>query len=207
MKLIIGLGNPGEKYTKSRHNVGFMVLDALLQKLEPLKETKWKMDKKSNSLLAEVNPQSILAKSQTMMNASGYAVAEILRYYDIKILSDLWVVHDDLDLPLGKIKIRIGGGTAGHHGLDSIVRELGSADFVRFRLGVGHPLKGDEWFVSQGGPVDKNVKHKEVEEYVLEEFSGKDAVEAGKMIKKAAEAVEVALEKGLPEAINQYNFR
>ncbi|PJE67512.1 hypothetical protein COU95_01990, partial [Candidatus Shapirobacteria bacterium CG10_big_fil_rev_8_21_14_0_10_40_9] len=87
-------------------------------------------------------------------------VAKLFSHLAIEQFSNLWVIHDDLDLPLGKIKVVQGRTSAGHHGVESIIRELGTADFVRFRLGVGHPLKGDEWYVSQGGPVDKNVKHK-----------------------------------------------
>lgn len=209
MKLIIGLGNPGEKYEETRHNVGFMVLDELLRELEPVKKTVWQENKKLQSLMAQKfikGTEIILAKPQTFMNASGYPVKKLVDYYQIE-LAEIWVVHDDLDLPLGKIKIRIGGGIAGHHGLESIIRELESGDFIRFRLGIGHPLKGDEWYVSQGGPVDKNVKHKEVEEYVLEEFRGKDKVEAEKMIKKAVGAIELALESGLEAAMNKYNLK
>ena len=206
MHLIVGLGNPGEKYGNSRHNVGFMVVDTLAQKWGAGR-VKWEEDKKSNSLIINYQSLAILAKPQVFMNASGFAVAKLFSHLAIEQFSNLWVIHDDLDLPLGKIKIVQGRGSAGHHGIESIIRELGTADFVRFRLGVGHPLKGDEWYVSQGGPVDKNVKHKEVEEYVLEEFSGKDKVEAEKMIKKAAKAIEISLEKGIEQAASALNLK
>jgi len=137
MKLIVGLGNPGEKYENSRHNLGFVVLDALLQKLTPVEKTVWQEEKKSNSLIAKVG-DLILAKPQTFMNASGFAVKKLNTKYQI-LNTELWVVHDDIDLPLGKIKIRKGGGSAGHRGIDSIAKELETHDFVRFRLGIGHP--------------------------------------------------------------------
>ena len=207
MKLIVGLGNPGKKYENNRHNVGFMVLDELLRRLAPVGETKWKDAPVLKSKIYNLKSEVVLAKPQVFINASGFAVTKLCSHLAIEQFSDLWVIHDDLDLPLGKIKIVQSRASAGHHGVESIIRELGRADFVRFRLGVGHPIKRDEWYVSQGGPVDKNVKHKEVEEYVLEDFSGKDAVEAGKVIKKAAEAVRVALKKGLSEAINRYNSK
>jgi PTH1 family peptidyl-tRNA hydrolase len=130
-----------------------------------------------------------------MMNASGYAVAKLLSNLAIKQLSDLWVVHDDLDLPLGKIKIRIGGGTAGHRGLESIVEEIGSADFVRFRLGIGHPGVADD------------DKHKEVERYVLESFSGEERHEASRMVKRATEAIKLALDEGIEAAMNKFNLK
>ena len=207
MKLIIGLGNPGKKYENNRHNVGSMVVDELLRRLAPAGETRWKDAPVLKSKIYNLKSEVVLAKPQVFMNASGFAVAKLCSHLAIEQFSDLWVIHDDLDLPLGKIKIVQGRASAGHHGVESIIRELGTADFVRFRLGIGHPLKGDEWYVSQGGPVDKNVKHKEVEEYVLEEFSGKDAVEAGKMIKKAAKAIEISLEKGLEQATNELNLK
>ena len=119
MKLIVGLGNPGKKYRNTRHNIGFMVLDGLLGKLTPVGETVWQQSKKFNSLIAKID-DIILVKPQTFMNASGIAVAKIASYYHIEPV-EIWVVHDEVDLPLGKIRIRKGGGTAGHRGLESII--------------------------------------------------------------------------------------
>lgn len=190
MILLVGLGNPGEKYAKTRHNLGFMVVEELARKLLPLEKTKWEEDKKSNSQLSIIDSQFILVKPQTFMNASGYAVVKILRYYDIKILSNIWVIHDDVDLPLGKIKIRIGGAAAGHHGVESIIKELGTDKFVRFRLGIGHPERGSDALV---------------ERYVLREFDVNERSEVRQMIKKAVKAIRVALEKGLERAMNEFN--
>ena len=218
MKLIVGLGNLGEKYEKSRHNVGFMVLDELLRELVPVKKTTWKDIPHLKSKIYNLNrakisssayslkSEVVLAKPQTMMNASGFAVAKLASSFQLPA-SSIWVIHDDLDLPLGKIKIRSGGGTAGHHGLDSLLKELGSGDFVRFRLGIGHPAKAGKWEVGGGKLVSQNVKHKEVEEYVLEEFIGKEKTEAEKMVKKAVEALNLALKRGIEAAMNKYNLR
>ncbi|MFZ5366099.1 MAG: aminoacyl-tRNA hydrolase [Patescibacteria group bacterium] len=211
MKLIVGLGNPGKKYEKSRHNIGFMVVDELAQKWE-VGRVKWEEDKKSNTLIINHQPLAILVKPQTMMNASGFAVKSLITNYKLPI-TNLWVIHDDLDLPLGKIKIVKGRGSAGHYGVGSIIRELGTADFVRFRLGIGRPAgkppfaeaSGGKWEVGGGRLVDENVMHREVERYVLEGFGGKEAVEAKKTIKKTVEAIELALEKGVEEAMNRYN--
>jgi len=186
--LIVGLGNPGEKYKKTRHNLGFIVVDALLQKLTPAKKTVWQEDKKSNSLIAKVG-DLILVKPQTFMNASGYAVRKLITNYQLPI-TNLWVVHDNVDLPLGKIKIRLGGAAAGHHGVESIIEQLGTDQFVRFRLGIGHPGRGADALV---------------ERYVLREFDVNEKTELKQMIKKAVEAIEIALEKGVEAAMNQFN--
>lgn len=199
MKLIVGLGNPDKKYGKSRHNIGFMVADELLRKLTPVKKTEWEMDKKSNSFLSIINSSLVLAKPQTLVNASGVAVKKLVSRFKVEP-AEVWVIHDEIDLPLGKIKIAEGRGAAGHRGIQSIIRELGTDEFVRFRLGVGHPVREDKWYVSGGSLVSKQVKRQEVVRYVLEGFGGKDAVEAGKMIEKAVEAIKLALEEGIEKA-------
>lgn len=197
MKLIVGLGNPGDKYLNTRHNIGFRAVEKLLKDLAPVEQSNWRRDPKNKAEIAKIG-EILLVKPQTFMNAAGFAVEKIARYYDIKILGDLWVVHDDLDLPLGKIKIRKDGGTAGHHGLESIVEQLGAADFVRFRLGVGRPKGHDAWGKA-------NIKRREVEKYVLSEFAEEEEKEVGRLIKKASEAVRVALTKGLESAMNRFN--
>ncbi len=194
MKLIVGLGNPGEKYERTRHNLGFVVLDGLLQELTEVERTTWKEDKRANSLIAKIS-DLILAKPQTMMNASGYSVSKLVSFYKIKP-EDIWIVHDDLDLPLGKIKIRLGGAAAGHHGVESVIDKLGTDQFVRFRLGIGHPRKK--------GKVEIKSE-REVDDYVLKEFDVNEASEAKQMIKKTIQAIEIALEKGLEKVMNRFN--
>lgn len=198
MKLIVGLGNPGEKYSNTRHNIGFVVVDELLQKLTSVNKSNWK---KSSEVKAEIAklPDIILVKPQTFMNNSGWPVQKLAQKHKIKPV-DIWVIHDDLDLPLGRIKIRKGGGTAGHHGLDSIIEKLGSADFVRFRLGIGKPTGHDEREKS-------NVGRHKIEKYVLDEFSHHEQVEAGKTVEKTVEAIHLALEKNLEKAMNKFNFK
>lgn len=199
MILIVGLGNPGEKYAKTRHNLGFMVLDELLQKLTSAEKTGWKKSQKFNAEFCIIGSESILAKPLTFMNASGFAVKKLTDFYHIKI-DDLWIVYDDLDLPLGKIKIRWGGGTAGHHGLESIVKHLGTVDFVRFRLGIGKPAGHGEW--------QKNTaKRRGIEDYVLSDFRSGEQGKAREMIKKAVKAIEVALKDGLGKAMNKFNAK
>lgn len=189
MILIVGLGNIGEKYEQSRHNLGFMVLDVLAEKMLPLAKTKWLMDKKANVLSIKIDSQLILVKPQTMMNASGFAVAKIASFYKIKP-EDIWVIHDDIDLPLGKDKIRLGGAAAGHHGVESIISQLGTDNFIRFRLGIGHP---------------GHKAYHLVEKYVLGDFNQKEKGEVKKIIKKTLQALDLALKKGIDVAMNRFN--
>lgn len=205
MKLIVGLGNPGTKYENSRHNIGFMVVDKLLRKLTSVGKSSWQKAKNTKAEVAKVG-DLILAKPQTMMNASGYAVRSLITNYPALLagrqlpITNLWVIHDDLDLPLGKIKIRRGGGTAGHHGLESIVGKLGSRDFVRFRLGIGKPAGHDEW-------EKTNVRRQKIESYVLNDFLPHEQVEARKMVAKTIEAIGLALGKDLEAAMNKFNAK
>lgn len=191
MILIFGLGNPGEKYAKTRHNLGFMVVDELARKMLPLEKTTWREDKKSNSQVLSIQSQVILVKPQTFVNASGFAVKKLITNYKL-LITNLWVIHDDVDLPLGKIKIRIGGAAAGHHGVESIIQELGTDKFVRFRLGIGHPGRGTD---------------AQVERYVLREFDINEAGELTQMIKKCVKAIQVALVAGPEKAANQFNLK
>lgn len=137
MKLIVGLGNPGEKYKNNRHNVGFMVVDALANKLASYQVNKlvWRAEEKFNSLLATVSPQLVLVKPQTFMNDSGRAVQALVRWFKIKH-DELYVIHDDLDIPLGGYKIQKGKGPKDHNGIISVSEKLGTEDYWRVRVGV-----------------------------------------------------------------------
>lgn len=191
MKLIVGLGNPGEKYASTRHNLGYMVLDELLRKLTPVEETIWQEDKKLNSLIAKIDG-FVLVKPQAFMNRSGLVVVKVANFYKIEV-EDIWVVHDDVDLPLGKMKIRLGGAAAGHHGVESIIERLGTDQFVRFRLGIGHPREGVDF------------KRKPVEDYVLADFDSGEKTKVRQLVKKAVKAIHLALDEGLERAMNRFN--
>src|SRR3989338_6145591 len=132
MKIIVGLGNPGQEYSGSRHNVGFLIVDTMVQS-----ET-WSGNKSLHAQSTKIGDY-IYVKPTTYMNNSGHCVAAVAAYYKVSA-GDIWVIHDDLDLPLGKVQIRFGGGTAGHHGLESIVEHLKTDDFGRIRVGI----RGDE---------------------------------------------------------------
>lgn len=186
MKLIVGLGNPGEKYARVRHNLGFMVLDELISNWEDSKELK--------SLIAKKNGL-LFAKPQTYMNNSGLAARLAISYWRIAI-SDLIVIHDDLDLPLGKIKVRLGGAAAGHHGVESIIEALKTDQFIRVRLGIGN-------LRTQSSEHKK--AHVDVEKFVLEPFMHSEKPKVKHMIKRAVRALEILIKEGLEKAQNQFN--
>lgn len=195
MKLIVGLGNPGDKYAGTRHNLGFDVIDELAKKME---NGQWTMDKKFKSEIFNCqfsNVNCILVKPQTYMNHSGMAVSLIANYYKIAP-EDIVVVYDELDLHLGKIKVRLGGAAAGHHGVESIIEALGTDKFIRIRLGIGNLRT-------------KSAEHKgqtvSAEKFVLESFMPNEKSKVKHMIKQALKALEILLSKGLDEAQNQFN--
>jgi len=193
MILIVGLGNPGEKYEQTRHNLGFMVVEALARQFS-ISNFQFPIKKEFNAAVLKLKiagKEIVLAEPQTMMNASGYAVSSISQYLNIPI-SNIWVIHDDVDLPLGLIKIRLGGAAAGHHGVESIIQQLGTDQFVRFRLGIGHPGRGSD---------------KLVEKYVLRRFDINETSEVKQMVKKTVEAIRVALNDGLEKAMNRFNIK
>lgn len=196
MKLIVGLGNPGREYESTRHNIGFMVVDRLGRELGG-EAAVWQTDTKKNVMTAKTG-DVLLVKPLTFMNKSGFAVKAVVDYYKLDP-TDVWVVHDDIDLPLGKIRIREKGGTAGHNGVDSILRQLKSDVFVRFRLGIG---RGRE---STGRQTDRNLHHRSVIAFVLSRFHRGEAGEFRKLVKHGAEAVRIALTEGIDKAMNRFN--
>ena len=172
MKLIVGLGNPGEKYEKTRHNLGFMTVEQFLKDFASEKETQWDNNAKFKSDIAFIDWQSkktgsltkiILAKPKTYMNNSGMAVQLLSRYYNIPA-EDMWVVCDDVDLQTGFLRIKFGGGTAGHRGVESILHDIGTEKFWRFRMGIGRP-----GHMTDGEFYTKDAK--DIEDHVLGNFS------------------------------------
>jgi len=184
MKLIVGLGNPGGEYESTRHNIGFMVVEKLAHELT-MGTVTWKEDEKHKALLYKKG-DIIFAKPLTFMNNSGIPVQSIMNFYKLSV-SDLWVVHDDIDLPLGKIRIRENGGTGGHHGIESIMHELKTDQFIRFRLGIGRG------------------KDRSIVQFVLSHFSRHEAGELKHLVKHSTEAVRIALLEGLDRAQNRFH--
>lgn len=185
MKIVVGLGNPGKEYKNTRHNFGFLVVDQVALDLQgKFKKSQFKGE------VAEVSHEGVrlfLLKPQTYMNLSGEAVWKVLSFYKKK-LSDLWVVHDDLDLELGRIKLGFGGAAGGHKGIQSIIDSLGSGDFNRVRLGIGRPLEKED-------TVD----------YVLRPFAREEKDILEKTIEKAIQAILYGLSHGIETAMNHFN--
>lgn len=146
MKIIVGLGNPGEEYKKTRHNVGFMLVDQIYNDQCKMYNFSFNFvfEKKFNAEVCRVNNDLILVKPQTYMNDSGVAVAKIVKYYKLHDLHELVIIHDDLDIELGKHKVQFGGKSAGHHGIESIIEHLKTENFTRIRVGIGRPSRVDE---------------------------------------------------------------
>lgn len=199
MKLIVGLGNPGNKFEQTRHNVGFTVVDKLVKSRLSLLSTlkAWKKDEKFKAEICKL-ADYLVVKPQTYMNLSGLSVSTLASFYKVHP-EDVWVVHDDIDLPLGMIRIRKGGASAGHHGIESILKEWGESEFFRFRLGIG---KGKLDFHKT---MDKNIHRQDIEKFVVSPFKDSEAGDAKKLIKRAVAAIETALEKGIEKAMNQFN--
>lgn len=170
MRLVVGLGNPGDKYANARHNLGFMVLEELAKRINS-QESSFKIEKKFKSEILR-SIQLILAKPQTFMNNSGLAVKLLINFYKIPV-ENVIVIHDDLDLPLGKIKVRLGGAAAGHHGVESIIKELGTDKFIRVRLGILGAVRVLR---------DTNFN---AEKFVLEPFMPSEKSKVKHMIKQA----------------------
>lgn len=211
MKLLIGLGNPGEKYEQTRHNLGFQVIEKFLKDVSSAKNTVWALAEKVKSDIAVVTYQDekvILAKPKTYMNNSGMAVSLLSSFYKVDP-KDVWIVYDELDLPVGSLKIRFGGAAAGHHGVESIMESLGTDQFWRFRLGIGvsHNHIGQEARVDGKEHTISKQKLRNVDGHVLGKFTTGEQGKIRELIKHGSEALQMALEKGMEQAMNRYNTK
>lgn len=190
VRLIVGLGNPGAEYAASWHNLGFRALDAW-REAESYRFGEWTAGNRGTVLIAaSLLPQSriSLAKPQTFMNASGPAVAELMRGNRIRP-EELWVIHDDLDLPVGKLRISRNATAGGHRGAQSIMDAIGTANFTRIRLGIDTPERQDV----------------AAETYVLQAIPSTAETAVNEMVERTLQALEVAQLAGVTEAMNQFN--
>lgn len=186
--LIVGLGNPGPQYEATRHNVGFMVADVLSARIG----AKFSSHKKSNSEVIQARLSDrpvVVAKPRTFMNLSGQPVAALARFFSVNP-GNIVIVHDELDIEFGSIRLKLGGGEGGHNGLRSISQQLGTKDYLRTRVGVGRPP----------GRMDAAA-------YVLKPFSAAERKDLGVICEEAADAAELLLRDGLEAAQNHVHPR
>jgi PTH1 family peptidyl-tRNA hydrolase len=184
--LIVGLGNPGAEYARTRHNAGFQVADRLAERWR----TAWTYQKKFNASLARAERggrRVLVCKPQTYMNASGEAVAAVQSFYRVP-LSQLLMVVDDADLPLGVLRLKPGGGSGGHHGLESVEQHIGTRDYARLRIGIGR----------QEGA-------REITGHVLGRFHSTEQALADKVLNMASDAAECWVDAGIQKAMNKFN--
>lgn len=185
MNLIVGLGNPGSRYAQTRHNIGFQSVDAI--------SSKNRIQLSHTDLLCQwgkgfiKRKEVLLAKPQTYMNLSGRAILALISSFHLS-RQDLFVIYDDMDLPLGSLRIREKGGSGGHRGMDSIIQCLGTSDFPRLRIGIGRP---DD---------PQNSK-----EYVLTKFLKREQPIATKITEIVTQCIETVLVQGTLEAMNKFN--
>ncbi|MFM1926676.1 MAG: hypothetical protein RLZ06_252 [Actinomycetota bacterium] len=187
--LVVGLGNPGPDYAANRHNVGQMVLDILADRISASFKSH-----KANASVAEGRigfggPKVILAKPGTYMNNSGGPVANLMKFYDVDV-QHVIVVHDELDIDAGAVRVKQSGGHAGHNGLRDIIAAAGSNDFVRVRVGIGRP-----------------PGRQDAADFVLKNFSGDERKELPLLLALSADAVEEIVTKGALDAMNSVNAR
>ena len=186
--LVAGLGNPDSEYEGTRHNIGFPCVDELADRLDA---GKFKRSRKHSALVAEGrdgDERLVLAKPQTYMNLSGRSVASLMRFYKVP-LERVIVVHDELDLPFGVVRVKLGGGTAGHNGLGSVAEAIG-VGFARVRVGIGRPP-------GRKDPVD----------FVLEPFAKREQLEVPAIVDRAADAVLAVVRDGVGAAQTEFNRR
>ncbi|MCQ2011236.1 aminoacyl-tRNA hydrolase [Sporolactobacillus sp. STSJ-5] len=186
MKVIVGLGNPGSEYAHTRHNIGFEVIDLISQQ-HGIRLNK----NKFNALFGKGSidgEELLLVKPLTYMNASGEAIGPLLRFFKLSVV-DLLVIQDDMDLPVGKIRVRQKGSAGGHNGIKSIIQHVNSQEFARIKVGVGHPQHSREAVIR----------------YVLQGFSGDDQIQISSAIERAASAAEAWLTLPFSQVMNTYN--
>jgi len=183
MKLVVGLGNPGRRYAGTRHNIGFDVVDLLAER----HRLEWE-SAPADALLARWRAASVIvAKPLTFMNLSGVAIGELLRFYKIE-LPDLFVIVDDINLELGRLRARPSGSAGGHNGLKSVIEALGTEEYARLRIGVG---RGDQ--------------RRDLADHVLAKFDPEERVDVAEATGRAADAAELFVAEGIVPVMNRFN--
>lgn len=183
--LIVGLGNPGREFRNNRHNIGFMLMDHLAKRYG---ETFSRIEARALVVKTKyIDTRLILAKPQTFMNNSGQSISSLIRFYKIP-LDRLMIAYDDVDLPLGKLRIRSSGGSGGHRGMKSIIERLGTEDFPRLRIGIGRP-----------------PGRMEATDYVLKDFTKDEQLLLPEILDSSIDAILTFINSGIDNAMNQFN--
>lgn len=199
MKLIVGLGNPGPKYQLTRHNIGFLLIDALVEVYDG--QRRYKNEFKAETQKINIKGEQVLVcKPQTFMNLSGESVQPLLAFHKISP-ADLLVVHDEVDVPFGQMRFQIKRGHGGHNGIRNIHQMLGTDDYARLRLGVGRP----KMIVGDNG--EKHGPAQEVHEYVLSNFSKEEQSRMPQFLEMAMDGIEVWVKEGMGKASTQFNSK
>jgi len=192
--MVVGLGNPGAKYERNRHNVGFRVADELAAR----HGMSWKGSKLGGDVATGLvttprgREKAALLKPMEFMNLSGFATQRAAKFHEVEI-DQIVVVHDEIDLDFGTLRLKVAGGHGGHNGLRSLIEQLGSPDFLRVRVGVGKPPHA--------------TQEKDVAGWVLSDFPAALAADVADLVKRSADAVEAILGLGMPAAMNQFNAK
>ncbi|MDC0358532.1 aminoacyl-tRNA hydrolase [Oligoflexia bacterium] len=194
--MIAGLGNPGNRYAFTRHNIGFMVLDLLFEEnREGGKQVSWQEKSGAQFSKLWLDTDKILAvKPQKYMNLSGEPVQSLMHFFKVP-LSELIVVHDDVDLPFGQLRIKAGGGDGGHKGIRSIAACIGTTDFIRLKLGVGRP------------EVQNLRSEQAISDWVLKEFLAQEEEDLRKLLQQALDALREIRSNGVKSAQNEFNTK
>jgi len=198
VRILVGLGNPGDKYSQTRHNIGFDIVDLLADRWSSLgSNSSFKKVRQSLEATGQWKDYRVaLVKPQTFMNLSGEAVQQTLHFYKATP-AELLVIHDDLDLELGRLKWAKGGSAGGHNGVSSIITCLSNREFTRLRVGIGRPV----------GTADNPEAKMDTADWVLSRFTKAQQADVEKIKNKAVEAIEYFLEQGLEATMNRFNSK
>ncbi len=197
-RLIVGLGNPGRKYQRTRHNIGFRVVDELARRHGYSFRSKFGGELATGALSVASRPyKALLFKPMEFMNLSGHAVLRAVQFYNLEA-PDIVVIHDEIDIDFGRLKLKAGGGHGGHNGLRSIISQLGKRDFLRVRVGVGKPGR-------PGTPRGDRDRDQRVAGHVLSDFPSALEAEVTELVDRAADATEVLVSEGIRAAMNRFH--
>lgn len=206
MWLLVGLGNPGRKYERNRHNLGFRVIDEL-ERRHALGGFRAKFGGEVAAGMLSIagrHHKAVLLKPMEYMNLSGFAVQRAAQFHDIEP-ERIIVIHDEIDLDFGRLRLKSGGGHGGHNGLRSLIEQLGANDFLRVRMGVGKPGPNPGQAGAAGAPANAAGRDRRVAGYLLSDFPAEQEPQVEELVRTAADAVEAIVARGITAAMNEFH--